>query len=92
MNNTKKTGFHITITDLETGKTLHDTDTGAIIGAFDAPNAGTNSICFTACNTIELLATLMAVDKALNHLYEKEPELLALKEGFEKWKETKINK
>lgn len=51
--------FQIIIKNRETGETLVDANTKAIIGAIDE-DEGTCSICFTTCNGVELAATATA--------------------------------
>lgn len=49
--------LHITVTDNETGETIVDSDTNAIIGALDQGDEGTGAMLFTSCNVIDLAAT-----------------------------------
>lgn len=66
--------FHITITENETGKTLIDTDTAAIIGAHDHDDLGTAVFSFTGCNSSTLAATCAAAKKAANKTALKLPK------------------
>lgn len=63
--------FHITITDNETGETIVDQDTKAIIGAFDSDEDSTAGMGFTHCNATELLATATGAKKVANKLMNK---------------------
>lgn len=63
--------FHITITDNETGETIVDQDTKAIIGAIDGSEDVTSAMGFTHCNVIELLATATAAKKTADKLLNK---------------------
>ena len=56
--------FHITITNNETGETLADLDSCAIIGAIDVEEKGTREIAMFDCNGIVLAAT--AADAIVN--------------------------
>lgn len=81
MQNTKgKKGFHITIRNLDTNEITVETDTRAIIGAFQN-GGGINSICYTACNLNILINTLYIADKCVrdmtnNMIEESGKELL----------------
>lgn len=57
--------FQIIIKNLETGETLVDTNTCAIIGAIDR-GRGTQIVCSTACGTVELAATCAGALQAAN--------------------------
>ncbi|MBE5760009.1 MAG: hypothetical protein E7332_08325, partial [Clostridiales bacterium] len=59
MKDETKKKFHITLTDNETGETLIDSDTSAIIGAFDLGEGNTGSLYALACNG--LVAVFSAV-------------------------------
>ena len=67
----KKKGFHITITDLTSGKTIIDTDSKAIIGGV-ACGEEIRGMGFTACNATTLINTLYAADEVVNELIKKE--------------------
>lgn len=71
---TKKMKFHITITDNETGKTLHDADACAILGAI---NEGENTacVCMTNCGPFGLVSTLKGLKRAQDEIISKHPEL-----------------
>lgn len=57
--------FHITITDNETGETIYDTDTTAIIGGFENGDK-TNTLVFTDCDFVDIACTLTAAKQAIN--------------------------
>lgn len=61
---TEKKGFHITITNLDTGETISDTDSRAIIGAIDRGDRvqGIGAVC---CNTATLMNVINTADKVL---------------------------
>ncbi|MBR5865745.1 MAG: hypothetical protein IKY89_05680 [Alistipes sp.] len=74
-----KMKFHITITDNETGETLHDSDTIAIIGVFhDGEEA--HGIGYTLCNPLRLAHTLRSCENVLDATRERNPELGVLEE------------
>jgi hypothetical protein len=70
--------YHIIITNNETGQVLEDTDTDAIIGAF-IEGEGTRSVCFLACNTPELAATLTSALQIANKKLAELPRWLQRK-------------
>lgn len=83
--------FHITIKDNETGEILHDSDTKAIIGAFDSQDK-TECIATIACNPMTLASTVNGVKSVLEVIIDKYPEANALSELIDKYftkKETK---
>lgn len=57
MEKGKKEGFHITITDLTSGKTIIDADSKAILGSVDCDD-GVHGIAVTACNTLTIINTV----------------------------------
>jgi len=65
MKDETKKKFHITLTDNETGETLIDSDTSAIIGAFDLGEGNTGSLYALACNG------LVAVFSAVGSWFKK---------------------
>ena len=75
--------FHITITNNETGETLHDLDTKAIVGAI-LDDDGTFSVAFNKCDVVDMLNVIDGVERTLKHLYKKNPELFFLKAMAEK--------
>lgn len=66
----KKKGFHITITDLTSGKTITDTDSGAIIGAIDSGDRiqGVAAVC---CNTLSLINVIETAEKVVKNCKSK---------------------
>lgn len=61
----KKEGFHITITNLTSGKTIIDTDSKAIIGGVDCGDS-VKGIGITACNTTTLINTVNIAENVVN--------------------------
>lgn len=70
--------FHITITDNETGETIHDSDTNAIVGSI-LDDDGVFVIGQTHCNGDELLNAVIGAERAIEQLYENNPVLFFLK-------------
>lgn len=70
--------FHITIKDNETGETVHDLDTDAIVGAISEDDS-TWEILMTSCDANTLISTIDAAEKAIKHALKNRPELLILK-------------
>lgn len=69
MKSNKKTDqkrYHITITDLYTGATITDTDSGAIIGAIDSADRiqGVAAVC---CNTSRLINVIETAEKVVKN-------------------------
>lgn len=81
--------FHITITDNETGKTLHDCDTGAIIGAFQESEDVTAAIGLTNCDALTLLQTVNAAKRAADKILEDDPLCALLAPLIDKLSEEK---
>ena len=75
--------FHITITNNETGETLHDLDTKAIVGAI-LDDDGTFQIAFNKCNVNDMLNVIDGAERTLKHIYKKHPELALFKALTEK--------
>lgn len=78
--------FHVEIKDNETGSTIVNTgstivniDTDAIIGAVNEDD-GTRSIGFTSCNFEKLFNAIVGSKKAIAQIEEKHPELKMLSE------------
>lgn len=65
--------FHITITDNETGETLVNLDTCAIIGAMDEGDLGTSMIDYEECNSICLAATITGAQVVANRAMKDLP-------------------
>lgn len=61
---TGKKGYHITITNLATGETITDTDSGAIIGAIDCGDRvqGVGAVC---CNKSILMKVINTADEVI---------------------------
>ncbi len=62
MEKEKKKGFHITITDLTSGKIIINADSKAILGSV-ACDDGVHGIGVTACNTLTLITTVNVAEK-----------------------------
>lgn len=75
--NDKKMKFHITITNNETGETLHDEDACAIIAGVNEGDR-TGSIIMTDCGPEDLVETLNGAENGVMTVYEGHPELRAL--------------
>lgn len=58
----KKKGFHITITDLTSGKIIINADSKAILGSV-ACDDGVHGIAVTACNTLTIINTVNVAEK-----------------------------
>lgn len=78
MSDNKKPRFHLTIVDNETGDTLVDAHTAAIIGAHDAGDEGTACMTFLHCSTIELAATVAFARKVVKRVLDDSPVAKAL--------------
>lgn len=68
MENETKKRYHITITDNETGEIKCDSDSAAIIGAYDTDNNATACLCSLACDGMVLSATIMGVLQILDRV------------------------
>lgn len=68
--------FQITIKNLETGETVTDINTDAIIGAIDE-GEGTRCICLSACNGRDLAATAAGALQSANKAIADMPKSLA---------------
>lgn len=68
--------FHVTITDNETGKTIHDIDACAIIAGIEETK-GSVSFVLTNCGGDEMAKAIMSAEKAAKSVLEKHPELEA---------------
>lgn len=68
--------FNIVIKDLETGETLVDDVTSAIVGSFEAGERGAAAMAFVSCKTRELLQALRGAEDVIEKIYVEHPELL----------------
>lgn len=71
----EKKAFHITITNNETGETLHDCDTNCIIGAF---NQGASAACIGAASDVtgeDLANTIVGVEEVVQDFKNDDPIL-----------------
>ena len=57
--------LHITITDKETGKVIHEADTNAIIGGYKT-EGGSNSICVARCSDFDLSCAITTAREAIS--------------------------
>lgn len=74
---TKKMKFHLTITDNETGETLHDGDAAAIIGGVYEEDHNA-AMLYSNCSALEMAQTLARAEDAVQKTYEDHPELRLL--------------
>lgn len=81
MNNTMtdNTSFHITITRNDTGETLLDTDTRAIIASVNKEGKTSQQV-LTCCNSYDLACALATAEGAVRQVYEENPELYPIVE------------
>lgn len=68
--------FNIVIKDLETGETLVDDVTSAIVGSFEAGERGAAEMAFVSCKGSELLQALRGAEDVIEKIYVEHPELL----------------
>lgn len=68
--------FQIIIKNCETGETVVDVNTGAIIGAIDE-GEGTRCLCLSACNGRDLAATAAGALQSANQAMADMPKPLA---------------
>lgn len=61
--------FHITITNNETGETIHDIDSDAVLGVIS--DDSTWVLCLTSCDTNTILNALDRMEKAIEYAYGK---------------------
>ena len=69
--------FHITITDKETGETLHDSDANVIIGAF-GDGEETCALSRTHCSLKDMAIAVMAAEDTVANLKAANIELAPL--------------
>lgn len=67
-------GFHVKITDNETGEVLNDLDTNCIIGAFGS-DTGALEVSNLDCRAITIVATVHAALKAVERTCAIDPEI-----------------
>ena len=82
--------FHITIKDNETGKTLHDLDTAAIVGGIESGD-GVTVLGLTRCKQSDLVYTV-AFAKLAVHLVTREDKRVGKLSDKMLKKYKKINK
>ena len=83
--------FHITIKNNETGEIMHDSDTKAILGAFDSQDK-TECIAALECNPVTLASTLNGAECVLDDIRNKFPEADALSKLIDKYFNKKTDK
>lgn len=76
----EKMPFHLVITNNETGEVIHELDMCALIGAAQTAENNTVSISLTACNVLELAATIAGAQKAITKILKDDPEIKNLLE------------
>ena len=69
--------FHITITNNNTGESILDTDSDAIIGAVKN-DIGVNAVAFTNCCTSGYAQTIAAAQAVVNELLKENKKLKLL--------------
>ena len=68
--------YSITIKDLETGKTLVNDETNAIIGSYKTDETSeTASMLYTDCNGLDLICILTATEKLIKKVFNDNPAL-----------------
>lgn len=77
--------YHITITDNETGETLRDHDTDAILAAISKGDYIGQAI-LTECDSNTLMNALNVLEEITKYLYEKDPILFFLLKRHQKKK------
>lgn len=71
--------FHLTITNNETGETVHECDANAIIAALSREET-TDSLALVECNPFDLAQLLIGLEGVVDELYQEHPELAPLKQ------------
>lgn len=69
--------FHLTIKDNETGETLRELDTNAIIGGV-VNEEGSETILAAKCNDIDLAKAIIATEMGAKHVKRKKGFLFEL--------------
>ena len=77
MSDTEKMRFHVTITDNETGETIYDGDTCAILASVQ-DREETNCILTTDCKPRFLAAALAGLRYVEKKLIKNHPDILML--------------
>lgn len=84
--------FNLTIKNLETGETLVDDNTNAIVCTYNA-DGKSGSILFTSCDTVDLIEVLVTAEKLIKQAYTDKPNVLLARLFLEKkrlkWKPKK---
>jgi diadenosine tetraphosphate (Ap4A) HIT family hydrolase len=71
--------FHLTITNNETGETIHECDAYAIIATISREET-TDSLALVECNPFDLAHLLVGLESTVDELYQEHPELALLKQ------------
>ncbi len=83
--------FHITITDKETGETLHDSDANVIIGAY-GDGEETCALANTHCSLKDMSIAVLATNNAIAQLKANHEELRPLVELMTLFKDAEREK
>lgn len=78
MSDTKKMKFHITITDNETGETLHDGDACAILASICENSVRQQH--YVHCDALRFADTLRGAQKIVHRVRAEHPEVALLAE------------
>lgn len=73
--------FHITITNNETGETIRDHDTDAILAVVDHGDQ-TGTIALVECDTETILNVVNRLEELTKMIYKENPELFFLLKAF----------
>ena len=73
----KKMKFHITITNNETGETIHDTDACAILASINVGST-TREVQAVACGPEEFAKALNGAESIVRHVRDRYPEVGAV--------------
>ena len=63
--------FHITITDNETGKVIHDVDVNAIVGGISISDTDVHGLAIARCNELDLAKAVLAAENATKNIKKK---------------------
>lgn len=69
--------LHITITDNETGKVLHETDANAIIGGCKT-DEGSQGICIASCSDFDLSMTINSAEEVIHNIKKQKGPAFAI--------------